>query len=180
MRNLFILICFLMCFPVGIYGIPPSLQVYFDEGFSQPNINECRGMNQLDTLYVVARNFNVDIISIEFRIEYPPEFTWIQDLGIPANTLGNTSTGLRMEWDIPQSGTEPLLILKLLVLWNCDDCFILGHQLFVQANPLSGRLGAERYPDRVFIDAIPLESLVCGILPIDQTTWGRVKAIYQY
>ena len=63
-----LIICFLTSLaPAQV----PSVAVYFDEALSQTS-QDCQGNGTIDTLYVVALNFNDWISAIEFSVGYTP------------------------------------------------------------------------------------------------------------
>jgi hypothetical protein len=169
----------------------PFVAVYFDHAFqteaSPVAPNPCPGIGVLDTLYIAATNFNAFLSGIEFQVHYPPSLIWITDfdtpptVAVPGATFGNTPTGISVGWANPQNGFFTVEICKVLVQWNCDDCdvtdqpiIVTGHPLFVPAIPR-----ATDFPNFQFINGVGLTSLICVTVPVEESTWGKVKSLYQ-
>ncbi|UCG52820.1 MAG: hypothetical protein JSW58_04505, partial [Candidatus Latescibacterota bacterium] len=82
----------------------------------------------------------------------------------------------------PQNGWKPILICRSLVLWICDQCdpvyfdnriIVDRHQL--SANPYPQYTG---FPTPTLFNAIGLTSLICTTIPAEETTCGKLKALY--
>ena len=142
----------------------------------------------LDTLCVVAYNTCL-VLGFEFKVDLGPCLAFIADFdkpgspgGKPGVTLGNSNTGVSMAFGTPQLGTAfPVNLLRILVQWQCTDCAVgnvpvkvVGHPLF---NP-----GLD--PQYTCLFQIPLfqakglTALICPTVPVEETTWGRVKSLY--
>jgi len=161
-----------------------NFQVYFDDLY-QEGAADCPGMGVLDTLYVVANNLNEFFTAAEFSVQLPAELLWVADLPNTPLAIGNTQSGVAYSWSLPQDGFAPYELTRMLVTWNCNDCSGIpspGGQVVVTknlANPpavLNPRFA--RHPDDVLIDVIGMTSLVCAQVPVEETSWGRVKALY--
>lgn len=171
----------------------PNVGVYFEtDGYGGYNTMaaDCPAApagTVLDEIYVVAYNFNMWVIGIEFMIEYPPLVSWVGDVIDPATQLsiGNSPTGIGITWPLPQNGFGALLCMKANFIWMCeaDDCLNeLNHNTpwMVQPHPDSGMLRAVRWPDAGTVAGVGLTSLVCPwIIPTEETTWGGIKAMYE-
>lgn len=156
----------------------PIVGIYFNEGGSIEQQN-CPGPFVLDSLYVVASNFNVFITGIEFMVSYPPSMAWVSDFDTQPVTIGTTPTGLSMGWAIPQNGFFPLNVLSVLIQWNCTGCTTPNEPVSVVPHPVSGKVRVTRWPDFQFVDGIGLTALVCATVPVEETTWGNIKSLYQ-
>lgn len=158
----------------------PCLMAYFDGNFTQ-GAEDCPAApvgTVLDTLYIVALNFNTFLKAIEFSVELPPELTYQAEVPVSL-AFGNTQTGLALALPQPFDAFGPTELVRILFLWNCDNCG--GHedaQIIVQPHPGTGYLRAVRWPDDVLIDAVGMTSLVCQTVPVEDTTWGQLKALY--
>ena len=162
---------------------------------------DCPGVGVIDSIYFIAYNLNhPEVDGIEFRVLYPLELTHIADQVFPGSsglipegapkagspvpigvTLGSTAAGVSAVWGLPQNGFFPLFIGLAIVQWNCaPGCAttnipiqVVGHPLFNASTP--------QYTDRptnMLRDATGLTSLICETVPVEETTWGRVKALY--
>ena len=158
-------------------GQAPRVTVYFDEALSHMH-QSCPGPG-VDTLYVVAENFNAMLAAIEYSIDYSPlhnYLVWIGDFDLPLTTIGSSPTGISIAWSTPRDGFSPLLVQKVAVFWQCSGC--LGKDVVdVNAHPLFG-LRALRWPDLTYIRGWGMKSGICLATPTRETTWGRVKALY--
>jgi hypothetical protein len=176
-----LLLTFLLFQGVGMaFGQTPYIGVYFDSGYSE-EARSCAGIGVLDTLYVGAFNFNRFLGGAEFAVHYPPALTWISDLATPPATINNTPTGISMGFPAPQNGFSPVPLCQVLVIWNCDGCGdpFVADALRVIPSFWTGFLGAVDYPGFNLVPAVGLTALICPLVPTVDTTWGRVKAIYE-
>lgn len=156
----------------------PHVVVFFDENWTQTT-GVCQGVGTLDNLYVVAVNFNMFINAIEYGVSYPPSLTWIADIPNTPLVIGNTPSGVATTWQLPQNGFDPLGVMEVLVSWNCDACGSNANDpIVVGPHPVTGFLRATRYPDNALVDGVGLTSLVCPVVPVEEKTWGGVKALY--
>jgi hypothetical protein len=155
----------------------PYIAVYFDSAHSQIAAN-CPGQ-VLDTLYVVAVNFNAPITGAEFAIEYPPVLTWMGDQALPPVSIGSTAHGISIGFPSPRNGFIPVELCQTLVFWNCVHC-ALQYQGIVRAapHPATGFLGVSDYPGYNLIPGVGPLSTICIYTPTEQTTWGQVKSLY--
>ena len=160
------------------------VQMYFDSKLRTTDAFCPRGP-MVDTLYVVAHNFNAYITAIEYRILLPPELVWLGDIPAASNqysfVIGNTPTGISIGWGLPQNAIESFVLNRILVFWVCEQ-WNCGeqHAAWVLAHPATGFLRAIRWPDSQFIYADGSVSWVCFSHPVatHQTTWGAVKNLY--
>ncbi len=180
-RSLLFVICLVLCASTLSAGVP-NVAIFFDK-----NLRYMSGScpyapvgTVLDTVYVVANNFDMWMNAIEYRIDYPPQLLYISDLP-PANTLvlGNSPYGITIAWTIPANAFIGLVVQKILVLWQCDGCPGYNYPVVVNPHPMTGYLRAVRWPDLVTVDAIGMTSLICAVIPVEETTWGGIKALYR-
>ena len=155
-----------------------NFQIYFDDTYNQAAA-DCPGVGVLDTLYVVANNFNMWISAAEFAVSLPPQLQWIADMPNTPLAIGNTQSGVAYSWQLPQNGFAPFEATRILVSWNCDDC--VGAQnspVVVIPHPVTTHARVSRFPDNVLVDGIGMTSLVCATVPVEETSWGKLKALY--
>jgi hypothetical protein len=173
----------------------PYLQVYFDENYVQ-TAGYCsdQPMGALDTLYVVAHNFDSWISAIEFKVRYPSQVTWIMDLVDPDRLrIGYSPAGIAISFPVPLSTHSPTLICRVLVVWMCDHCDSENAWSLIcfEGYPSSGFLRAVTYPDLDVIYGTSGTAAICPLccfprscddlppIPVEQRTWGEIKALYR-
>ncbi len=159
----------------------PNVMLFFDQYHSQGSKDCPPGTpgTIADSAYVVALNFNMWLTGIEYSVQYPTEMTWIGDVTGDALIIGDTPSGIAQVWGLPQNAFEPLQVAKILFLWNCNGCASHDVGVVVAPHPYTGYLRATRYPDAAFFDAVGMTSLICATTPADESTWGKIKALYQ-
>jgi hypothetical protein len=158
----------------------PTVGVYFDQAYTVMQ-KPCVGPNVMDYAYVVAFNFDAFLTAIEYKISYPASMDFVADLDIPPVTIGNSETGISMGFGTPQNGFSPVLVQRIAFIWMCNGCepAIEDDPIVVEPHPESGFVRATNFPDFEFIDAVGMTSLVCATVPVNETTWGKVKSLYE-
>ena len=159
----------------------PFIAVYFDNTYQTEATvfpGGCPGIGVLDTLYVAITNANAFLSGVEFAVNYPPEITWVADLGTQPVTIGNTQSGISMGWATPQNGFSTVRICGVLVQWQCNTCPAANIPVPVVPNPNTLFLGYTDFPAFNPFPAVGLTSLICATVPAEETTWGKVKALY--
>ena len=155
----------------------PSIGVFFDSGFSRMQ-QDCPGAGVMDTLYIVALNFNTYLMAVEYSINYPPAMFWVADLDLPALYIGSSPTGITEGFPPPQNGYNALLVAKAMFMWTCAGCLITDMPVIVSPHPGTAFLGAVDFPNYDLVPAVGMTSLVCATVPIEDTTWGQIKSLY--
>jgi len=163
----------------------PYFQVYFDQGMQMSAMN-CPPeplMSVMDTLYVVAHNFDMYMSAAEFTITYPSQLFWIDDTVIgDALTIGSSPLGIGIAWTLPINAFGPTVIMTARVFWNCNNCAGVtgdGWPILIEPYPLESSPRAIRWPDEVIIDGVGMTALICPQVPVEESTWGQIKALYQ-
>ncbi len=168
----------------------PYIGVFFDKtGIAMSK--DCPGGGAtLQQLFFILYNTNRNVSAVEFKVVYPPELLWLADQDFPTpdilapidrkgTTFGVTPTGVSAAWALPQNGFFPIIIGSALVQWQCSICTVPNSPIDVMGHPLFSV--DPRWVDfetNNLHDAIGLRSLVCAIVPVEETTWGRVKSLY--
>jgi hypothetical protein len=136
--------------------------------------------SHIDSLYVVAHNFNMSMSSIEYRIDYSPQLEFIFDLvGYTASIEGTSSAGIKISFSPPMEAGRTQLVEIVLFYWLCQGCIYTDVPVLVSPHPISGKIQAQRSPDGAMIEAVGMTSLVCPTIPVEDTSWGRIKALYK-
>jgi hypothetical protein len=175
----------------------PNVVVYFDITSTQMDAvcpPDPAGTVFTD-LYVVANNFNMWVSAIEYQISLPPSLMFLGDfIGDNQLSIGSAVTGIGISWPLPANGFEALRCQRISVIWQCqnigtveDPACVLAdgvtafndHLIHVLPYPTSGKVRAIRWPDNVEVLGIGMTSVICGqTIPVEETTWGGIKALY--
>jgi hypothetical protein len=172
---------------VNAGGPIPNVGVYFtsDWGtYGHTALPECPPDppgTVFDSLYVVANNFNMWMIGAEYQVLYPPQIIWLADNTGGIN-IGASPTGIATTWPIPQNAFVPFAVNKVYFIYNCQLCYEgVNAPIVVVANPasISGQVQAVSWPGILVTFGIGMTSLICPTIPVEETTWGNIKAMYQ-
>ena len=171
----------------------PNVALYTDKAFQEREIEGCPEEPPgtiLDTLYVVASGFNMAMASIEYRIDLSRYLAFMGDI-VPAGVAeGSSIDGIRISFPAPADATGQLLVQKIefiyLLCQGCQDyqhptIMIIDVPLRVLPHPASGKIQAVRWPDMVAVEAVGLPAILCPRIgvPIEGSTWGAIKSLYQ-
>lgn len=158
----------------------PNVQVYFDENLTQTQSN-CGGFLVPDTLNVVANNFNMLLSTIEFSIIPPTtKALYVGDVHRPdALWLGSSPTGVTITYSIPHNAFVPFVCMRYAILWLCDTCDAVSEPIIVGPEPFEGVVAAIEWQTFRKVVGVGMTSLICpGVISTEESTWGRVKALY--
>ncbi len=170
----------------------PSLHVVFDDGLVTCEVN-CPpgGMGTLDTLYVVARNVFGPVSSISYRIDYGPSFVFLGDIFSPEVFFyGNSASGAHATYRTPANYSNPHIVQRVTVLWNCNDCSSADSWVRPLPHPNFTDILAITQPSDVAVPLEPFPAFVCSVgprtcpyedepIPVFESTWGQIKAMYR-
>jgi hypothetical protein len=84
-----------------------------------------------------------------------------------------------LAWGTPLNAFDSVILMTSNCAWVCAGC--AGNEnvaVDVVANPNMGLLRALRWPDNASFDVVGMRSLICATVPVEETTWGQVKALY--
>ena len=162
------------------YGQDQIMAIYFNEGMYQIGEN-CLGVGVLDTLYVTAIRFGASIKEVHYKIVYPDQITWLMDFDVPAGTEGNTVIGISEVFDEPIPAFGKTAVAKVLVQWECDGCeaWMDQHLPVLAPHPSVGALRVVTWPELEVVTPHIWGSWICPIIPVDESTWGKIKALYK-
>ena len=181
------------CFCTAGAQYIPHVKAYFISPLDPPGDpffyqdTKCGSPGTLDTLIIVARNFGW-IVEIDYCIEYPPCIFWIADFNTPITTIGYTwcdhpsgSGGISSVFDPPLNSNPqvPLGLPLPVVAWvvfqwgtcsNDTPIVVAGHRIY----------GGPRTKNWIsYVYGIGSTSIICPMeIPVEETTWGRIKALY--
>jgi hypothetical protein len=171
---------------VNAGGPIPNIQVYFTSEwgtYGQTHLQECPPDppgTVVGTLYIVAINFNMWMSAVEYQVNYPPQFIWLAD-NTGGIDIGQSPTGIATSWPLPQNAFVPYAVNTVTFIYNCQLCNSGPNiPICVVPNPaaISGQVQAVRWPDGTLIPAIGMKSLICPTIPVEETSWGQIKALY--
>ena len=167
----------------------PNIQIYFDDGLTLGSAN-CPNApigTVMDTLYVVANNFDAWISAVEFQVFYPPQLFFVADNLDTPLSIGSSPTGISIAWATPKSCFGSTVLAQVLVIWQCNDCVsIVGGvpnpdaPIDIGPNPGQNLTAARavEWPNQTTFDIVGMRSLICATVPVEETTWGQIKALY--
>jgi hypothetical protein len=163
-----------------VHGQTPYVTVFFDESYEQTGIIP-PGPLVFDTLYVVAGNFDMLASSIEYRVEQNPDyFVLVMDLVDIGTIEGSSYSGIRIHYDPPLNATNTILVERIQVIWNwVGVCQFANVPLRIFPHPESGKIQAIRSPDLVPVEAVGQTAYICPTVPVEETSWGRIKGLYE-
>jgi hypothetical protein len=163
----------------------PNVQVFFtsDWGtYGATHLDQCPPDppgTVLDSVYVVASNFNMWISAIEYKVNWPMPHFIILGEETGGLDIGNTSTGISTAWPFPINGYSPVAVCKVRFLYGCQLCLEgTDVPVTVVPHPISGLIQAIRWPDNAIFTGVGMESRICPTIPTEDTTWGNIKALY--
>ncbi len=162
--------------PMSVHAQVPTVSVYFDAAL-QNQSTVCPGPG-VDTWYVVAENFPNPVEAMEYQIAYPAAVTFLQDnVAAGGIAVGSSPSGIGIIWPVPQGFSSKGLVQTVIVLWNCIDCSTLDIPVVVLPAPCSGVVRGVS-PDLSITLAVGMTSLICPTVPVEPSTWSRIKALY--
>jgi hypothetical protein len=162
----------------------PNVTIYFDKNMSIAGKN-CPAAplgTILDSCYVVANNFNMWMNAIEYYIDYPPQVSFFGDFFPPDRlTIGSSGVypGVGVSWPLPANSFGALVIQKAKFIWMCDNCETKNIHWTVLPYGTQPTVRAVRWPDLVIVPGVGMTSLICPLTPVEETTWGGIKAMYE-
>jgi hypothetical protein len=162
----------------------PYIAVYFDQTFTTdalvpPPGQSCPGIGVPGKLYLALSNANMFVTGVEFAVDYPPEIIVGGEFDLQPVTIGTTATGFSMAWANPQNGFQAVYICGVNFIWNCANCATTNIPITVVKHPISDVIEWVDFPGFVNHPAVGLTSLICATIPTEDTTWGKVKALYE-
>ncbi len=159
----------------------PYIMVYYDNFYTIGNKDCPSGPpgTILDSVFVVAQQFNRWFVSVEYSINYPTQMSYFFEIPTSTLHLGNTVDGIAQTWSFPVSGYEPALLNKVYFFWNCDGCVVSNIPVVVANHPQTFQLGGVQFQTLEYFSVTGMTSLVCGTTPVEDTTWGNIKALYE-
>ncbi|UCH84512.1 MAG: hypothetical protein JSW50_02125 [Candidatus Latescibacterota bacterium] len=179
----FALILLVLCVGIASAQIP-FIGVYFDNTWQAEATMACQCPpdGTIDTLYIALTNANTFVTGVEFKVNYPAvAFSYLGDIWTQPVTVGTTATGISMGWPNPQNGFTTIPICGVIIVWNCGGCCPQTDiPLSVVTNPNTTFLGFTDFPNFLPVPAVGLTSTICACsIPVEESTWGKVKSLYQ-
>ena len=162
----------------------PRVRIYFDEGlrFTSWYCPAAPIGTVAQNLYVVAEDFGIWMNAIEYRISYPPQLFWAGDNMIgDAISIGSSPAGIGIAFPTPLKAFTKAVVQTATVIWMCDNCGPpnLDAPVQVWGHPSTGLLRAVEWPNLNIVIGKNSTSFICYVHPVQETTWGRVKALYR-
>ena len=182
-RSLLITVCCIVCASAASAQIP-HLAIYFDEGLQHQQA-DCPADpigTVFDTLYVVANNFGIWLNGIEFQVLYPTQLMFLGDMMVGyAISIGNSAVGIGIAFPIPLIAHVQAVVLKVNFVWMCDNCGPENQNVPIIVLPYPGQpwIRAVEWPNLNVHVGIGVTALICATVPVQETTWGNIKALYR-
>ena len=191
MNKILVVVCAVaLCFgALGADAQTPTVQPYFDGGSvladcppdgGDPDENPVFG-----TLWIVAHNWNIWLTAIEYQIVYPAQMVFEGDFYDDANMLkdGSSPLGVSFAWTTnPAAGWSDVLVQSVKFAWNCTDCSVQGILVTVQGHPASPEpnhvVRGVDWSTEDFVYGVGMSAIICPTVPVEETTWGGIKALY--
>lgn len=179
MKRLIVFVFLAGVFASSVPAQVPIVQVYLDSELLMIH-SVCGTYNTIDTLYVVASNFTPPIVDIEYRIDTHGNFLIVQDL-LPNGYIsdGYSWSGIRLSFGGPVDASAKVVVERIVGVWTCESCSGGVVYFQVEPHPDTGKIQATGWPDLMKIEATGGPNDLCGALPVEPSTWGRIKALYR-
>lgn len=165
----------------------PNVQVYFTSTwgtYGNAQLDECP-VGTVGTLYVVANNFDMWMNAIEFYLELPAlaGMTVLAESypggGIAIGSPSYAAPGVAIAWPLPVNAFVSVAVAEIQVFYGgtcCDEG--VNHAIIVHPHQETGLVRAIRWPDLAEFNGVGMTSLICPTIPVEETTWGTIKALY--
>jgi hypothetical protein len=130
-------------------AVTPTVTVYFDEALTTQSTNYLKpGLN---TIYIAAEGFDAHLTAIEFKVDYPPGMTWIEDVGVSPLKIGSTEKGISQAYADPIDASIPVVVAKVRVRWDAEAGS--DAEVKVSPHPTFGFIRATAAPNHRIIEA---------------------------
>ena len=182
-RSLLITLCCVVCASAAS-AQTPNVAIYFDKGlqYQQADCPAAPIGTVFDTLYVVANNFGIWMNGIEFMICYPPQVMPLGDIPPPgALSLGSSAAGIGIVFPTPLEAFTQVIVLTVIFVWMCEGCGPENQNVPIIVCPYPGQpwVRAVDWPNLNIRVGVGMTALICATVPVQETTWGQIKALYQ-
>lgn len=178
-----VLLLVLMVWTVNAFAVAQTFATFKQGGIHN---GQCNFPNEFKQLYIYGLTINEFYTAVEFQLVLPPCLLPVGYTPGPGTSLvgGNPWTGVQQAFHPPLNGFFPGLDLwgtvSAICTGSCDDCgydqpvLLIGH-------PVSGLLqGTRDDPLRTKFPIVGLTTILCpAAIGVEETTWGKVKALYQ-
>ena len=170
-------------FPRSSIAQVPYIQIYFDEDLQRTTELHCPLVapgTESGFLYIAAHNFNIEMSSIEYRVNYPLELSFYQDLiDSSYQVAGDSQSGIVISFPSPLDAHQTVLLQRVMFGWMCAACETIDIRTVVVPHPSSGKIRAISWPDSEEVEAVGMTAIVCPTVPANNSTWGHIKALYR-
>jgi len=164
----------------------PYVQLYFDSEHTQTR-TPCGSIGNLTTLYVVMKNWNMNVTGVDFSVNYSPSLIWVADVLPDPSTsisIGQTPTGIAIAYAncCYLNGSVDQEVLQVLAVWGPCDCAIGPYAVVIGGYTPLGKTQptAIRKEDFQEFAGVGMTSIICdNAFAIEPSTWGKVKALYR-
>lgn len=172
----------------GAMAQVPYFQVYFDPGF-QVTQSACGTASNPVDLYVVMHNFDpYPMAGCAFSLDLPASLLYSSDtpssgFGLGTSPSAGGTGGISIGFGYGKLG-EILACTTHCVWTGVCDCGAGPQPIVVRGYKFSqpgGTADPVGVTDETFenVPAVGMTSLICGLVPVESSTWGAVKALYR-
>ena len=176
-----VLVLATLVFALNANAFVPQIKLSFDDQGERWWTNLPSDL-VLDTLTVWTSGMGMYLAAIDYKIEYDPVLTFIEDLMVgDALAIGTSVNGIAISYPTPGNAHDMFAVQRVVVMWNGTDCALhRDSPINIVPYPGKDRIEAIRWPDLWITEAQGVTSLVCPTSsPTQATTWGMVKTLYQ-
>ena len=188
MKKILVVVC-AVAFCLGAASVDaqvPYVQPYFDELHTVTVLDECP-TEPLGRLYIVAHNWGMFMSAIEYQINYAPQITFLGDF-IDEDailSIGLSPTGIALAWKgAPGVAFTSLRLQEVSVAYTCEACVDQNITVTVVKHPdsdptMPGHLVRALDFNQNEYWGVGMTAVICPTVPVDETTWGGIKAQYK-
>lgn len=159
----------------------PNLGVFFDTDYTVM-AKDCPGApagTVLDSCFVVANNVNAWVSAIEFGVTYPAGMAWLGESADSPLVLGSSPSGVAISYQIPANCFASYRVLTVNFVWMCSSCVGGREDIVIGPHPTTTHIRAVEWQTNNLIDLVGQTSLVCADVPVEETSWGKLKSLYK-
>jgi hypothetical protein len=79
----------------------------------------------------------------------------------------------------PLNAYETVVLQRVRFLWWCSAGQSQAIAIVVVPHPETGKIRAISWPDSEEVEAVGMTAIVCPLNPVENSTWGHIKALYK-
>jgi hypothetical protein len=162
-----------------------SIDIFSDAAFT--NCNIAAPPAGTFVVYVAQTHVGDGTTAVQFKIDHPPTFSVLAESSPFALVLGDSDTGIAISYTTCQTGTFLILTITYLAEDVSAPCGLMTIAPDPDATGGGDRIKFVDCNDNQHYDLTqagqarvnPDVTCTCNYLPVQETTWGGIKALYQ-